>query len=88
MAELRVARVHATGTGTLQIADGRDKLNNASTPTDAYEMQDNGTMSFDPTRGPRICAPSRLVREILHIAHNSQRHYGDRMAYERISRKY
>jgi len=52
---------------------------------DGYEIRPDGTMSFDTIKEPKTCIPAALLREVLHITHDSLGHMGYRKTYNRIT---
>jgi len=54
-------------------------------PHDAYEIWADGTMSFVTAKGPRTCIPAALLREVLHITHDSLWHRGNKKMYSWIT---
>ena len=56
-------------------------------PCDECEVTD-GLLTFNAMTGTKTCIPSALMREVLHIAHDSLGQMGYKKTYDRIAERY
>ena len=61
------------------------RISMSGVPHEGYEIWPDGTMSFETSKGPHACILAALLREVLHIAHDSLGHMGYKKTYSHIT---
>ena len=57
-------------------------------PVDGFAVEEDGTLVYDTANGPSVCIPAALLREALHVAHDSLGHLGYRKTYLRLAARF